>query len=97
MFLYGKLVASLYNEYNKSTIERTVDQVVVEHGGIPIADLYLALKEGSVNVGEVDLDALIAGKPQTLVNNPQGSYQLFRLGDAVSSRNNTTQHARRHL
>jgi hypothetical protein len=30
---------------------------------------------------------LIAGQPQTLLNNPAGQYQLFRIGDAVASRN----------
>jgi hypothetical protein len=83
----GKLVATLYNEYNKSTVERVVDQVVVEHGSLPVADLYFELKDGSSNLGEVDIDALIAGRSQTLVNNPEGTYHLFRVGDAVSSRN----------
>ena len=27
------------------------------------------------------------GRPQSLVRNPEGTYQLFRIGDAVSSRN----------
>ena len=35
----------------------------------------------------MDYAALIAGRPQTVVRNPEGSYQLFRLGDAVASRN----------
>jgi 2,4-dienoyl-CoA reductase-like NADH-dependent reductase (Old Yellow Enzyme family) len=83
----NKLVTALFNEYNKSTVERTVDQVVVEHGTLPVADLYFELKDGSSNWGEVDIEALIAGRPQTLVNNPAGTYQLFRIGDAVSSRN----------
>jgi len=82
-----KLVAGLYNEYDKSTVERTVDQIVVEHGTLPVADLYFELKAGSLNLGEVDLEALIAGRPQTLIDNPDGAYQLFRVGDAVSSRN----------
>jgi hypothetical protein len=30
---------------------------------------------------------LIAGLPQNLANNPEGTYQLFRIGDAVSARN----------
>ncbi len=82
-----KLVAALFNEYNKTTVERVVDQVVVEHGTLPVADLYFELKDGSSNCGEVDIEALIAGRPQTLVNNLTGQYQLFRIGDAVSSRN----------
>jgi 2,4-dienoyl-CoA reductase-like NADH-dependent reductase (Old Yellow Enzyme family) len=83
----GQVVARLYNEYNKSTVERVVDQVVVEHGTLPVAELYFELKAGSFNEGEIDLAALIAGQPQQLVNNPAGSYQLFRVGDAVASRN----------
>jgi hypothetical protein len=39
-----------------------------------------------VEHGTLPLD-LIAGQPQQLVNNPAGNYQLFRVGDAVSSRN----------
>jgi len=35
----------------------------------------------------VDNDALIAGEPQSLNTNPDGKFQLFRIGDAVSARN----------
>jgi hypothetical protein len=42
---------------------------------------------GSINRGEVDYDALIAGRPQTVSSNPDGRYRLFRIGDAVASRN----------
>lgn len=83
----GQLVATLYNEYNKTTSERVVEQIVVEQGTLPVADLYFELKEGSINQGEVDLEALIHNRPQRLVNNPNGTYQLFRVGDAVASRN----------
>jgi 2,4-dienoyl-CoA reductase-like NADH-dependent reductase (Old Yellow Enzyme family) len=83
----GRLVADLYNEYSRSTVERVVDQVVVEHGTLPVDSLYLELRDGASNQGEVDLDALIAGRPQALVSNPAGAYQLFRVGDAVASRN----------
>jgi N-methyl-L-proline demethylase len=83
----GRLVATLDNEYQKSTVERVTDQVVVENGTLPVTELYTDLKAGSSNLGEVDLAALIAGRPQTLINNPAGRYQLFRLGDAVASRN----------
>jgi hypothetical protein len=77
----------LWNDYTKTTVHRVVDQVVVEHGTMPIADLYFELVPGSANHGEVDLDAYIEGRPQELVSNPEGSYRLFRLGDAVASRN----------
>jgi hypothetical protein len=60
---------------------------VVEHGTLPLDDLYFALKEGAVNRGEVDYQALIAGRPQAISSNPEGRYRLYRIGDAVSSRN----------
>ncbi|MBV8768539.1 MAG: FAD-dependent oxidoreductase [Hyphomicrobiales bacterium] len=67
--------------------ERIVDLVVVENGTAPLDDLYFELKEGSVNRGEVDYPALIAGRKQALRTNQAGAYQLFRIGDAVASRN----------
>ena len=50
-------------------------------------DLYFALKDGLVNRGEVDHDALIENRPQAIRSNPGGAFQLFRIGDAVASRN----------
>jgi hypothetical protein len=60
---------------------------VVEHGTLPMDDLYFALLDQSVNLGEVDYEALIAARRQTLVTNPAGRFRLFRIGDAVASRN----------
>ena len=45
-----------------------------------------ALKDGSGNLGEVDLDALVEGRPQAPADNREGGSQLFRIGDAVASR-----------
>jgi 2,4-dienoyl-CoA reductase-like NADH-dependent reductase (Old Yellow Enzyme family) len=83
----NRLSATLFNEYDKSRRERLVDQVVVEHGTLPLEDLYFALKPGSRNLGEIDHGALIANRSQDLVRNPKGRYALYRIGDAVSSRN----------
>lgn len=83
----GRLDAVLWSEYADLEVTRVVDQVVVEHGTLPVADLYHDLVAGSRNGGEVDIDALLAGRPQTVVREPSGSYQLFRIGDAVTSRN----------
>ena len=81
------LLASIGSDYSSRRDEREVDQVVVEHGSVPLDDLYLELKPGSVNRGEVDYDAFLALRAQTVTRNPEGSYRLFRVGDAVSSRN----------
>jgi hypothetical protein len=83
----NKLVAVLSNDYDKSESERRVDQVIAEHGTLPAAETYFALKEQSSNRGEIDIEAMIANRPQALVRNPQGRFQLFRVGDAVASRN----------
>ena len=84
----GDLIAAvLYDEYARTFEERIVDQVVVEHGTLPADDLYFELKPASSNLGEIDLDALLAGRPQSKVNNRDSSFQLFRVGDAVAIRN----------
>jgi NADPH-dependent 2,4-dienoyl-CoA reductase/sulfur reductase-like enzyme len=83
----GRLEAELWNDYSKTSMTRTVDQVVVENGTEPITDVYLDLVERSVNLGRVDLDEYIAIEPQSLLANPDGRFRLFRVGDAVSSRN----------
>ncbi|WP_109466723.1 NADH:flavin oxidoreductase [Albibacillus kandeliae] len=83
----NELVAVLGSDFTGATRERRVDQVVVNNSTRPLDELYFALKPGSVNLGEVDYEALIAGRPQEVVRNPEGGYRLFRIGDAVSSRN----------
>jgi hypothetical protein len=60
---------------------------VVDYGTIPDNTLYEALQPASRNLGELDLDAFIAIRPQSLVRNPAGAFDLFRIGDAISSRN----------
>ncbi|HZZ60080.1 MAG TPA: N-methylproline demethylase, partial [Roseiarcus sp.] len=62
-------------------------QIVVDHGATPVDELYFALKPGSINLGEIDYRALLANRPQEIARNPHGRYRLFRIGDAVASRN----------
>jgi 2,4-dienoyl-CoA reductase-like NADH-dependent reductase (Old Yellow Enzyme family)/thioredoxin reductase len=81
------LIARLGSDYGGATRERRVEQVIVNHGTRPLDDLYFELLDGSTNLGEVDYQALIDGKPQETLSNPEGAYQLFRIGDAVSARN----------
>jgi hypothetical protein len=76
---------SPYTEADSAT--RLVDQVIVENATAPLADIYFDLKEDSVNRGEVDHEAFVAGRPQARRTNPDGKFQLFRIGDAVASRN----------
>ncbi|MGH8180256.1 MAG: FAD-dependent oxidoreductase, partial [Steroidobacteraceae bacterium] len=83
----GRLLAVVGSDYGGVSKERRVDQVVVNHGTVPNDEVYGALKPLSTNLGAVDYDRLVAGLPQTSGSNPQGAFQLFRIGDAVSSRN----------
>jgi 2,4-dienoyl-CoA reductase-like NADH-dependent reductase (Old Yellow Enzyme family) len=83
----NRLTARFFDEYARRTILREADQVVIENGTQPVDDLYFALKDGSTNRGEIDQAALMANRPQNVVSNPDGRYILWRVGDAVSSRN----------
>jgi 2,4-dienoyl-CoA reductase-like NADH-dependent reductase (Old Yellow Enzyme family)/thioredoxin reductase len=82
-----RFVATLRNEYTLEEEERVVDLVIAEHGTLPKDALYFALKAQSTNGGALDLRLLASNQPQTLVTNPEGSFRLFRVGDAVASRN----------
>ncbi len=83
----NRLAAELWDEYARQSSEVTVDQVVVEHGVLPLDELYFALKPDSRNLGEVDPAALLAGRPALPERNPRGRFALLRVGDAVASRN----------
>ena len=83
----NQLIAHVGSDYGGVVKQRIVDQIVVNHGTIPLDDIYFDLKPGSSNHGEMSHDDLLAGKPQSVVRNPDGTYQLFRIGDAVSARN----------
>jgi 2,4-dienoyl-CoA reductase-like NADH-dependent reductase (Old Yellow Enzyme family) len=84
----NQLVAVLGSDFSDvALMERRVAQVVVEHGTLPMADLYLELKPLSRNLGAVDYKALIRQENPIQVKNPDGAFDLFRIGDAVASRN----------
>jgi hypothetical protein len=68
-------------------MERHVDHVVVEHGTLPNDELYFDLVPFSRNLGAVDHAQLLAVRPQSIRTNPAGGFDLFRIGDAVASRN----------
>ncbi|OYT95745.1 MAG: N-methylproline demethylase, partial [Pseudomonas sp. PGPPP3] len=82
-----KLVAVLENEYTGAQEERVVDQVVIENGVRPDESLYYALKEGSRNKGQIDVEALFAIQPQPCLAAKGDGYLLFRIGDCVAQRN----------
>lgn len=82
----NQLRAVIGSDYMDVTKERSFDQIVVNHGTQPLADLYFDLKPRSQNLGAVDYEAMIAGHPQPVGDGPAG-FVLYRIGDAVASRN----------
>lgn len=84
----NQLIALLGSDYAEGrSEERRVDQIVVEHGTTPLAELYFALLPQSTNLGEVDYAALLHGRNPFPMRRPDGRFVMFRIGDAVQSRN----------
>ncbi len=83
----NELIATVGSDYGGVAKEQRHDQVVVNLGTRPLDELYFALKPLSSNLGAVDYNDLIDGRPQVRRDNPEGRFQLFRIGDAVAARN----------
>ncbi len=81
------LVAVVGSDYGGVRKEQRFDQIVINHGTLPSDDLYFELRPQSQNLGEVDYHDLIAGNVQSAIGNPDGSFKLYRIGDAVAARN----------
>lgn len=81
----GRLRVQVISNITERTAILDVDHVFVEQGTLPDMDLFQMLRTDSVNDGITDNEALIAGRPQPASSN--GSFALYRIGDAVASRN----------
>ncbi|MEL6768638.1 MAG: NADH:flavin oxidoreductase [Pseudomonadota bacterium] len=82
------LEAEIGTDYSDLRQVRAFDQVVVNNATVPLDDLYAALKPQSRNLGAVDYEAMIAGRPMPFPQrNAAGAFTLYRIGDAVSPRN----------
>ncbi len=82
------LVAVLASDFDEGwRQERLVDQIVVEHGTLPLDDIYFDLKPLSRNKGAVSYNNLVGmGEPFPQID-PQARFDLLRIGDAVHARN----------
>ena len=81
----NRLRATFRNELTDAVETHEADQLVVEHGTLPADDLFRGLRDRSSNRGIVDQGALLEGRPQPRAE--EEGFRLFRIGDAVSSRN----------
>ena len=83
----NRLAVKISSDYSDLTFEKETSQVIVEHGTSPVDDLYFELKDQSKNLGQVDYKSLIKGLNKEIIKNKKGDFFLFRVGDAISSRN----------
>ena len=80
----NRLKATFRNELTEREFEMMADQVVVEHGTLPLDEVFQNLRSASGNDGVIDSDALTANQPQPTTD---AGFELYRIGDAVVSRN----------
>jgi NADPH-dependent 2,4-dienoyl-CoA reductase/sulfur reductase-like enzyme len=78
------LRATFTSDYGGPEVEMRADHIVVEHGTLPLTEVYDALTGRSANNGATDMAALVEGRPQP---GTETGFALHRIGDAVASRN----------
>ena len=84
----NQLCATLGTDYSDYTDKKVFDQIIVNEGVTPLDDLYFDLKPHSRNLGELDWSAIINGQGVPFaLRNADASFDLYRIGDAVSARN----------
>jgi hypothetical protein len=79
------IIGSDYDEHFKSN--STYDQIFLNYGVKPLDELYFKLVSFSKNEGEVNYTKFIKGETQNIIKNKNNKFNLYRIGDAVSSRN----------
>lgn len=83
----NRLKATFSNEYGGPAVTKTADHIIIEHGTLPMDDLYHELRTLSQNNGVTNIDALLANERQPDNTQTDGEFALYRVGDAVTSRN----------
>ena len=81
----NRLSATLHSDVTGERTSIEVDHVVVDQGTTPLSEVYDEIKPRSSNDGRIDLDVFVAGGKQRPGDRP--GFELYRIGDAVSSRN----------
>ena len=84
----NKLNAVIGSDYDENfKYNSSYDQVFLNYGIKPLDDLYFSLVPYSKNKGEIDYNKFINGEEQDIIKSDNNKFNLFRIGDAVSSRN----------
>ena len=82
----NRIEATLVNEYSDVSETIACDRMIIERGTVPMDELFHEMRASSRNDGVIDLDAFVMGAKQNTVLHEPGRYALYRIGDAVSSR-----------
>lgn len=80
----NQLLTTFRHELTGAESSVSAMQVVIEHGTMPVDDVFDALRAHSVNDGKTDL-ALWSGEAPRIAPGA-GGFQLHRIGDAIASR-----------
>ncbi len=84
----NKLNATIGSDYDENfKHSSTYDQIFLNYGVKPLDELYFNLVSFSKNEGEVNYTKFINGETQNIIKNKNNKFNLYRIGDAVSSRN----------
>ncbi|MDA7544519.1 NADH:flavin oxidoreductase [Alphaproteobacteria bacterium] len=84
----NKLNALIGSDYDENfKYNSTYDQIFLNYGIKPLDELYFSLIPYSKNKGEVNYNKFINGEEQDIIKSNDNKFNLFRIGDAVSSRN----------
>lgn len=82
----NRTVAEFRHAFSRESSEVTADTIVADLGIVSLTAVFDDLLPRSRNFGEVDHDGLVALEPQPDTANPDGTFQLFRIGDALAAR-----------
>ncbi len=84
----NKLNATIGSDYDENFKHNSIyDQIFLNYGVKPLDELYFNLVSFSKNEGEVNYTKFIKGEIQNIIKNKNNKFNLYRIGDAVSSRN----------
>jgi 2,4-dienoyl-CoA reductase-like NADH-dependent reductase (Old Yellow Enzyme family)/thioredoxin reductase len=83
----NRLIATFQHELTGATVDLTASQIVIEHGTVPMTELFDSLCDASANGGITDIEALLQRRTQLPQPSRVAAFELHRIGDAVTSRN----------
>ncbi|MFL2543193.1 MAG: FAD-dependent oxidoreductase, partial [Alphaproteobacteria bacterium] len=84
----NKLNATIGSDYDENFKHNSIyDQIFLNYGVKPLDELYFNLVSFSKNEGAVNYTKFIKGEIQNIIKNKNNKFNLYRIGDAVSSRN----------